>query len=142
MFQALILLLFVSFKSISTFSTGAATTACEHMTPGHAGILPQSSAAPITIAMSTETLEQGQSMQLTLQADDDFSFKGFMVQARSLTVIPQVVGRFHFRPGMRAVDCVDLPTSSVFTHVSSVPKTRVQLVWEAPSDFIGFITFQ
>lgn len=145
MWKVLVLLL-VSCENISTLPNGAATAACMHMTPGHGDYSPQATVAPITIVTSTDTLQQGRTMYLTIQADDGFAFAGFMIQARSLfpspqEEIPQVIGRFHSRPGMGAVNCIDHPPDSVFTHVSPVPKTRIQLIWEAPSDFIGLVTF-
>lgn len=126
----------------SAFSSGAGTSACETMTPQHGSNEPQTSEAPFTFSLSSQNVGQGETMTITIESENDFGFRGFMIQARGLTEASEVVGRFEFIDGSRSVLCGDLPPNSVATHSSSALKTRLQLTWQAPTDFIGIINFQ
>jgi hypothetical protein len=124
------------------FSSGAGTSSCSTLTPSHDGNQPQTSEVPVTFNLSTQNLRQGETMTITIEANEFFSFRGFMIQARTLEDDSQVVGSFEFIEGTRNVVCADLPQNSVATHSAATLKNRLELVWRAPTNFVGIINFQ
>jgi hypothetical protein len=62
---------------------GAHPAACENLMPVHGDNQPQISFVPVNFILSTRTVQQGNTMTLTLESQrEDFYFRGFMVQAR------------------------------------------------------------
>jgi hypothetical protein len=118
------------------FASGAGTTACENLTPNHPPYQPQITQPPVTFVLSSQNLRQGETMTVAIEANEGFSFRGFIVQARTLDDNPQVVGEFQFIAGTRGVFCSAFPQNSVATHTSSAEKTRVELTWRAPANLL------
>jgi hypothetical protein len=75
-------------------------------------------------------------MTIAIEANEGFSFRGFMVQARTLENDPQIVGEFQFIAGTRSLVCPAFPQNSVATHTNSAEKTRVELTWRAPANLL------
>lgn len=129
------------FQCSWTFSSGAGLSACETMTPNHGLNQPQISLSPVTITLSTQNVRQGEFLTVTLEGQDGFEFRGFMIQLRTLTEELNVVGRFEIKEGMRTVFC-SFPQDSVATHTSATPRTKIELTWQAPTTFVGIANFQ
>ena len=73
----LCLIFLLKFGHVSTFSSGAPSSACSSMKPGH-GPEAQASESPYTLTPGGQMVEVGKSLNLTLSGA---AFKGFMVQA-------------------------------------------------------------
>uniref|UniRef100_A0A0P4WM75 Reelin domain-containing protein n=1 Tax=Scylla olivacea TaxID=85551 RepID=A0A0P4WM75_SCYOL len=76
----------------SGFSQGAPDTTCNSIEPLH-GVSRQITPAPYTITPSVVEIEGGKQMEVTLEAGQGVSFKGFLVQGRSAET-QDVVGTF------------------------------------------------
>lgn len=129
-------------SKVTAFSSGAGSSACETLTPQHGSNEPQITEAPFVFNLSTQNVGQGETMTISIEAENSFGFRGFMIQARTLTEAPEVIGQFEFIEGSRSVSCADLPPNSVATHSSSALKIKLQLTWQAPINFVGIINFQ
>lgn len=140
--QLVVFCVILRLQATWAFSSGAGTSACESITPSHPPHEPQISMAPIILTLSTQNLRQGETMTLTIEAQEDFAFRGFMIQARTLAENSQVVGRFLERDNMRTVSCLTLAEESVATHINAALKTRIEFTWQAETTFIGIINFQ
>lgn len=146
-FEMLLRLIFVVILCIKCtlgFSTGAGSQACLSMTPNHQGNVPQLSASPVTILLSTNNVLQGQTVSVTIQGlRNDYAFRGFMIQARaSNSADVQVVGSFRGTEGIGVVNCLTFPPNSVATHSNNELKTSITLFWDAPINFVGLLNFQ
>lgn len=141
MWLKLVLLIMLSFQHCHSFSNGAGTPACSSMIPQHPPNNPLTTSSPVTISVSTNNVQHGQMVTLTIQGNGGFEYRGFMVQAR--TAGGAVVGRFLVTDGlMRNLDCLGLPTDSVITHTSPILKPSMSFSWQAQTDFVGAIHFQ
>lgn len=124
------------------FPEGGGTSACETLQPNHPPHEPQVTDVPVDVNLSTQSLVQGEIMTITIEARGGFEFRGFMIQARTLTEELEVLGEFDFLGNARNVVCESLPPNSVATHSQPTPKTMIQLNWRAPFNFVGIINFQ
>lgn len=136
-------LLVLHMDLITALPSGACEGSCFNMPPIHMisnedeSAIPQTSEVPITIRLSTKEVMQGQTVTVTLEGQNGFLFRGFLVTARTKTAVPEVVGRFVITDGMRLMNCKDLPEISVATHRNSSKLSSVQLAWLAPENFEG-----
>lgn len=135
-------LLLLLIGSSQCFNTGAGTTACETMTPSHLPNHPQTSDIPVSVSASSSTVAQGENLTFVIQSAPGFSFRGFLLQVRTLQSSAQVVGTFSPNAETRNVLCFTLPTNSVATHTNSGLKSRVEIQWTAPTDFTGIVNVQ
>lgn len=125
-----------------SFMTGGGTSACETLMPNHGDAVPQITQAPVTITQSHSNIPQGGYLTVTVTSSAaDFSFRGFMVQARSLQTNKRVIGRFVVNAGMRTVNCPTLPASSVATHTTNDDRTSFTFIWQAYTDYLGPFNF-
>lgn len=93
--------------------------------------------------MSSSTVKQGDTLTVTIQSlDENYSFRGFIIQARNRADDTKVIGKFRVADGIRTMDCEELPADSVATHTNSGPKSKVHVQWIAPKTFLGLVIFQ
>ncbi|CRK94859.1 CLUMA_CG008351, isoform A [Clunio marinus] len=140
-FKFFVIILFVNYSH--SFSGGAGSDSCTTLVPRHGSHQPQTSSPPFLIVLSTTSIQQGQNMTITLEnTTQTSSFRGFMIQARTVAATPQIIGTFFVNGLVRHVTCSDVPLGSVATHTNAKPKTKVDLTWQAPFDIYGLINFQ
>lgn len=130
------------FQSTWSSSSGAQPSSCRTLTPSHGENQPQISEAPVTITLSAQNVRQGESMTVTIEGQNGFAFRGFIIQAQALTEEAQVVGRFDVTENMRLMSCEGLPIDSVATHPNAALKTRIEFTWQAQTNYLGIINFQ
>ncbi|XP_064604381.1 putative defense protein 3 [Liolophura sinensis] len=141
---ALLVLLAAVLPCVHAFPSGAPATACESLTPGHRGQLPQTSAPPFAVRLEKNTYSPNEQIAVTLySACNNEIFQGFMVQVRAVgSTAP--VGFFTNAPQTRNVPgCGSF--NQAMTHTGSSEKTEVALQWIAPDQSVGdvvvFATF-
>lgn len=126
----------ICLTSVFAFPDGAPTAACTNLTPGHGNQL--NFDLPLEILLSTTSLNSGSLLTISLRALNgtmfgDFTYRGFMVQARTDDGTSRVVGFFETAAGVRHVTCpMYYPESSV-THTNLLDKTFTQFNWRAPT---------
>ncbi|XP_045117607.1 putative ferric-chelate reductase 1 homolog isoform X2 [Portunus trituberculatus] len=121
----------------SGFSQGSPDTTCRTMEPLH-GVSRQITPAPFTITPSVVEIEGGKQMEVTLEAGQGTSFKGFLVEGRSAET-QDVVGTF-FTEDHKYLNC-DNGVNNAVTHRGPAAKSKVAIKWEPPSDFSGDVVF-
>nr|Q0Q028.1 RecName: Full=Putative defense protein 3; Short=DFP-3; Flags: Precursor [Antheraea mylitta]ABG72706.1 putative defense protein [Antheraea mylitta] len=121
----------------SAYPTGAPSSTCVSMRPGHLAD-PQPLPAPYTISTPVNTMKAGDSIEVTISGNtpDDF-FRGILLQARQGD---NIVGKWTVKDDFsKLLDCGE-PDNAV-THANSVDKTTVSYIWTAPEDFVGDVVF-
>merc|ERR1719450_458934 len=117
--------------------TGAPPSQCDSMTPGH-GPQPQTSNPPYQVTVSSSKVSPGGQLTVELQPTGSGTFKGFLLEARSVED-DSIIGSFvTVNNDGKYVNCGNKPQTAV-THVNNSPKSSVQVKWTAPSDFVGSV---
>ena len=80
--SSLKILIFLNFGAhlVNAYGSGAPSSRCNSMQPGHSGEA-QTSNVPFELAPSSQIIEEGEIVTLDLKAVGNDQFKGFMVQA-------------------------------------------------------------
>lgn len=130
-------ILVICLTSAFAFPDGAPTAACNTMIPQHGSEL--NFDLPLEIQFSTNSLNAGSLLTIGLRSLNgtvfgDFTYRGFMVQARAQDGTDRVVGFFEPAPGVRHVDCPMLYPESSVTHTNLNDKTFIQFNWRAPAN--------
>ncbi|XP_068808410.1 spidroin-2-like isoform X15 [Struthio camelus] len=105
---------------------------CDSLLPNYEAE-PQTSVPPYIIAVSFDSFEPGNEIQVTLEALKEASFKGFHLQAREVEGdVP--VGTFKITDqNTKGLDCHNV-TNSAVSHANSDAKQKVTTTWIAPHD--------
>lgn len=115
--------------------TGAPTTACESMIPGHRPP-PETGRSPFTFVPSATTVNRGQTITIQIRTQS-IPFRGFIIQARNNHSRNRIVGQYvNPVPLVRLMNC-PRGTGNSATHSNAVPKNTISLTWRAPADFAG-----
>ncbi|KAJ7408774.1 hypothetical protein WISP_118654 [Willisornis vidua] len=109
---------------------------CDSLLPNYEAE-PQTSPPPYIIAVSFDSFEPGNEIQVTLEALKEAGFKGFNLQAREIDGdVP--VGTFKITdPNTKGLECHNM-TNSAVSHANSDVKQKVTTTWIAPSDVREF----
>lgn len=130
-------------KNSHQHSRGAPESRCETLTPSHTGLGSQAFPSPFEIIPSVDAIRPGDKMTVEIRSGEvDRSFRGFLLQARTLTTPFQIVGQFQEEQptSVNFLDCSGLRTS--ITHNSSAEFTSRTFEWMAPTEFEGSVRFQ
>lgn len=137
MLRFLSFLLFLN--SAQARSYGVSDVVCQNMTPVHGQIEPQLSIARVQVLPHAFKVRRGQRLKVTLQVvSNDFTFRGFLIQARDLQT-GETVGNFVTSGKIKVMVCGK--SFSTATHANPTSKSSELLLWNAPSDFRGFVRF-
>ncbi|XP_015524834.1 putative defense protein Hdd11 [Neodiprion pinetum] len=122
------------------FSAGAPPAVCEDMTPKH-HVDPQAGPSPFKISIDKSTISPGDKVEITLEALDHATFKGFLVEGRQGN---DIIGSFSVDPNDKEAQTIDCPKGekNAVTHKNSEEKSKKILTWEAPADFSGIVVFK
>ncbi|XP_077980062.1 uncharacterized protein LOC144435340 [Glandiceps talaboti] len=135
------LVLFVLFRISWTFPTGAPSSACTSMIPGHIGISPQDSVTPFLVITVAE-YQPNERITVTILSPGSDQFGGILLQARrvgSSDTTP--VGTWDDLPTNTRLLACSSDGDSV-THSSSTAKPNPSsFTWVAPSVGVGSIEF-
>lgn len=72
------------------------TKACSTMMPLHGNSVTQTSIPPVLILPHSITIARGQQMKITIQnVASNYTFKGFLIQARADSKSNEILGHFH-----------------------------------------------
>nr|AJW81891.1 putative defense protein [Actias selene] len=123
----------------SAYPTGAPTSACFDMIPGHAAEV-QKGPAPYTITSAVTAVKAGHSVDVVVsgKTPEDF-FRGILLQARQGD---KIVGTWTIPPTdtySQLMNCGE-PGNAV-THISRDDKHTLSFSWTAPDDLEGEIVF-
>lgn len=133
----------VLFKSSHQHSRGAPESRCETLAPSHGGIGSQESPSIFDIIPSVDMIRPGDKMSVEIRSNAaDRSFRGFLLQARTLTEPFQIVGQFQEQQptSVEFRDCSGLRTA--ITHNTNEQFTSRTFEWMAPTEFEGSVRFQ
>ncbi|XP_078620078.1 putative defense protein 3 [Branchiostoma floridae x Branchiostoma japonicum] len=119
--------------------SGAPTSACTSMSPGHlnngTAVTAQSSASPYSIVVG-DKYTPGRTLSVQIVGP---VFKGFLLQARR-PGMTSPVGTFSSPPtDTKAIQCTAADSS--MTHANTNPKQNLTLTWTAPSTGVGNVQF-
>lgn len=119
---------------------GVPLDACETMNPAHSKA-PQSYPCPYIMYPDKYSVQPNETVVFTLEAPPGRPIRGFMVQARvdNQNVTGEFIAPNNTRD-VKVIDCCEGKQNTA-SHTSSDPKRKVQMVWKAPSDYIGPCTF-
>ncbi|XP_069497783.1 putative ferric-chelate reductase 1 isoform X2 [Ambystoma mexicanum] len=116
---------------VHCYPNGKVNVACESMMPNHRAD-PQTSQAPYSISVSNTVFSPGDKITVTLQANVGSTFKGFLLQAQTVGG-NAIVGSFDVSDSSaQTLQCNNMVNSAV-SHTSATSKTRISVVWTAPS---------
>ncbi|XP_070554702.1 putative defense protein 3 [Ptychodera flava] len=129
-----------SVKFIDGYGSGAPTSACESMTPGHSSqgdpLSPQEGTSPVGLSLSTVSYSPGSQVTVQLEGSE---YGGVMLQARQQGQTTPV-GSFSDPPsGMKLLTCTN--EGDTVTHSNERPKAGLEITWTAPSIGLGPIEF-
>ncbi|XP_069088253.1 putative ferric-chelate reductase 1 isoform X1 [Pleurodeles waltl] len=113
------------------YPNGQITESCSTMLPVHGGASANKGVAPFTVSASKNSYTPGDRITVTLQANSGSTFKGFLLQARTI-VGDATVGTFSVADLTQGLTCNTVSNSAV-SHKSSAKKTNVTADWVAPS---------
>ncbi|KAK6165998.1 hypothetical protein SNE40_022795 [Patella caerulea] len=132
------LVLFGAVCGVYSFGSGAPIKACVNMMPVHPNVSPQTSTSPYTIAVSSTTYKPSQ--QITVTISGGGNHQGLLVQARKSSVATPI-GTFS-TPSAQTKTTQCTATGDSWTHSSNTNKTTSTVIWTAPSNDMGDITFK
>ncbi|XP_032886114.1 putative defense protein 1 [Amblyraja radiata] len=121
---------FLKFSSLSRcFPNGAPLSACESMMPRHAGVVPQSNAAPYTVEPEASVFHPGKPVRVQILGPQ---YNGFLLVARrdgSSTPL----GTWQIPPeNTQLLQCFGIARSAV-THLDTSPRNNsVTFAWVPP----------
>ncbi|XP_046651683.1 putative ferric-chelate reductase 1 homolog [Daphnia pulicaria] len=128
---------------VVAYPSGAPTTACDSMTPGHG--TPSNVACPfVTIFDKTEMFSNG-TLKVTLQAPTSITktFKGFMVMGFDKAT-SAVIGTFKIsstdQQYSKTLDCSQYDNAA--THKNDNTKSSISMDWIPPQGFGGDVEFK
>ncbi|XP_078500516.1 putative ferric-chelate reductase 1 isoform X2 [Lissotriton helveticus] len=114
------------------YPNGQISPSCSNMLPVHGAVSPNNGAAPFSVSASNTSYTAGDRITVTLQANSGFTFKGFLLQARTTTG-DAIVGTFSVTDAnTQGLPCNSV-TNSAVCHKSSSKKSKVTAVWVAAS---------
>ncbi|GFN96640.1 ferric-chelate reductase 1 [Plakobranchus ocellatus] len=122
--QLLLPLMWWLVLSVRAYSTGAPTTACDSMTPGHPG-QSEPLPGPFSLTLSKQNYIPFEVINVTINAPARSPFLGFMLQARD-NETGSLIGSFLPSQGAKII------CNQVLTHSSSDPKSSKTFTWRAP----------
>ena len=118
------------------YSSGSPRSQCGSMTPGHERVPQDNSNAPYQVSLSASKIAKGSEVIVELKSNSGETFKGFIIQARSVGGGDSTIGTFETINDARYLSCDSTPQSGV-THSSSSRKKSVKVRWSPPSGFTG-----
>ncbi|XP_077994255.1 putative defense protein 3 isoform X2 [Glandiceps talaboti] len=127
-----------TFDTAYGYGTGAPTSACTTMVPGHVGKSPQpSNTNPYSVSASSATYTPGGTITVTISGNN---FQGMLLQARQPGQTTPV-GTFSNPPSnTRLLRCTSAGDS--ITHANTNTKNSgTSFTWTAPSQGVGTIEF-
>lgn len=136
------LIISLSLRCAYPLSSGAATSACENMTPSHGNNLPQLTESPVTLSVSSNVLSSNERLTFTIRGNGVFLFRGFMAQARAVTENLRILGTFIITSETARIMACPLYPSSMVTHSDPSQKSEIQVDWMPPLDYVGVIRIQ
>lgn len=126
---------------VGTYPSGAPQETCHDMVPHHGDLLPQGSQSPFYVLPSVLKISSGNKLRLMLASEQNVSFAGFMLQARSLESQEEPLGTFTTLPDMAKALTCGSGIKNTATHKSNTPKKSLEFEWEAPADYEGRVIF-
>ncbi|XP_066264045.1 putative defense protein 3 [Branchiostoma lanceolatum] len=128
------------FAGCEGFGSGAPTSACTTMQPGHlnngTSVAAQNSTSPYSIVPGTSSYTAGGTVSVQILGP---VFQGFLLQARQ-TGMTTPVGTFSNAPNNTKTTMCTAADSSM-THDNTNAKENITLTWTAPSTTMGNIEF-
>ncbi|CAH2311748.1 Hypothetical predicted protein [Pelobates cultripes] len=119
------------FAHVTCYSSGLVTVACDTMLPRHGNNSVQTTVPPYTVSASNYSFSPGDNITVTLKANSDIVFKGFFLQARTVSG-NNTVGYFTVTNStIQTLDCGGTVKSAV-SHTSSINKSSISVLWTAP----------
>ncbi|XP_069823662.1 putative ferric-chelate reductase 1 [Dendropsophus ebraccatus] len=129
-FITLLICLAGSFITVSGYSDGKVTPACDTMMPSHQGNGAQTTTSPYSITVSRKNFSPGDVITVTITASGSNSFKGFLLQARAVGG-NWMTGTFTTSDSNAQLICGSQSNSAV-SHRNSNAKTSITASWTAP----------
>lgn len=126
---------------VTAFPNGAPRSACASMAPIHMLFGAQDVEAPFSLLVSSPQANAGSFVTVTLQADGDSDFRGYMIQARSGA---ETTGLGSWDTEGSQGKTLDCPggTANAVTHASRMRRRSETFLWTPPADFQGQVTFK
>ncbi|EMP33184.1 Glycogen debranching enzyme [Chelonia mydas] len=122
---------YVHLERVLGFPDGKISPACDSMLPSHGNSVSQTTSAPYRISISSTSFDPGNKITVTLQAIDNSSFKGFLLQARAVRG-DGIVGTFQIiDPNTQGILCNQIQNSAM-SHTNRNSKQNVTAIWVAP----------
>lgn len=140
---AISLIIFIITNKSVQFPQGAPVSRCDSLEPSHGGAVSQLFPSSYEIILLTNKIGNGQTMKVLIHTSLlHNSFRGFILQARTVSEPPLIVGQFQQVEGyvMTFRDCSGF--RSTVTNANNILNTTLLYEWTAPSNYIGKAKFQ
>ncbi|XP_031756880.1 putative ferric-chelate reductase 1 isoform X2 [Xenopus tropicalis] len=134
-----LLVFWLLINSVQPFGNGNVGLACDTMMPNHRTHAAQESMSPYRVAASSYSFSPGDEITVTLLANFNTTFEGFLLQARSVTG-NRLVGNFRvLNSNSQILDCGGVMGLAV-SHINTSKKSNITALWTAPdlSDNVHF----
>lgn len=131
-------------KNSHQHSRGAPESRCTTLAPGHGVHGSQEFPSPFDIIPSVDVIRPGDKMSVEIKSvEGDRSFRGFLLQARTLTTPFEIVGQFQEQQpsSVNFLDCSGGLRTAI-THTTNADFTSRTFEWMAPTEFEGSVRFQ
>merc|ERR1711994_498383 len=125
------------YYTVDAWSSGAPSSACRSMTPGHGNSV-QTSSSPISVSLSTGNINQGNSVTVYTSGNNGITFKGFLIHAFDSS--NNIIGSFSPPSNAKCLSCGG--GCSSLTHRNAASKSQVVSTWMAPSNYVGKAYFR
>ncbi|XP_033118754.1 putative defense protein 3 [Anneissia japonica] len=127
MWKYVVLIIWLDISQVNGYSTGAVSSVCNTLLPGHGVSSQPVTTNPYTITTDVQTFHAGSFVNFTIAGAD---FKGFMLQVDGFS--DSAYGEFVSIPGGTKLLNCGTRSSNAVTHSNSNTKTSVTLKWQAP----------
>nr|XP_015194581.1 PREDICTED: putative ferric-chelate reductase 1 isoform X2 [Lepisosteus oculatus] len=113
------------------YPDGQVGESCQSMMPNHNGTMPQSSPSPFNVTASKSWFHPGEEITVTLEAENGTSFRGFLLQARTVGT-NMTSGSFKILNANTSQGLTCNISNDTVSHTSSLQKQSINVVWVAP----------
>ncbi|CRK95815.1 CLUMA_CG009267, isoform A [Clunio marinus] len=137
------IVVFMFFECAWTWSKGTKRfdgQPCIEMKPNHGNKAPQITDSPFSVKVSKLSVRQGENVNVVIEDESgNLKFQGFAIEAQTSAPSSIVIGTFLPTDTAKIIECDG--NASAATQNGAKRKDKIELIWKAPSDYLGDFRF-